>query len=67
MLSNSITPQHFCSSCCGFRFKEEAEGSLADLKEQVAGAQQERQALEQQAKAQVFFSWPLLQACARTL
>lgn len=38
----------------GFRFKEEAEGAIAELKEQVAGAHQERHALEQQAKDQVW-------------
>ena len=37
-----------------FRFKEEAEGAIAELKEQVAGAHQERHALEQQAKDQVW-------------
>lgn len=35
------------------RFKEEAEGSIADMKQQVAAAHQERHALEQQAKDQV--------------
>ena len=35
------------------RFKEEAEGSSTDLKEQLAAAHQERHAVEEQAKQQV--------------
>ena len=35
------------------RFKEEAEGSTIDLKEQLAAAHQERHAVEEQAKQQV--------------
>lgn len=35
------------------RFKEEAEGSTTDLKEQLAAAHQERHAVEEQAKQQV--------------
>ena len=35
------------------RFKEEAEGSTTDLKERLAAAQQERHAVEDQAKQQV--------------
>ncbi|KAL0056004.1 hypothetical protein WJX82_006566 [Trebouxia sp. C0006] len=35
------------------RFKEEAEGAFAELKEQVASAHQDRHALEQQAKDQM--------------
>ncbi|KAL0031716.1 hypothetical protein WJX79_002877 [Trebouxia sp. C0005] len=35
------------------RFKEEAEGAIAELKGQVAGAHQDRHALEQQAKDQM--------------
>ena len=35
------------------RFKEEAEGSTTDLKEQLAAAHEERHAVEEQAKQQV--------------
>ena len=35
------------------RFKEEAEGSTTDLKEQLAAAHQERHTVEEQAKQQV--------------
>lgn len=45
---------HYMSICThGCRFKEEAEGAVAELKEQVAGAHEDRHALEQQAKDQV--------------
>ncbi len=45
---------HYISDCIhGCRFKEEAEGAVAELKEQVASAHQDRHALEQQAKDQV--------------
>ena len=37
----------------GCRFKEEAEGAVAELKEHVASGHQDRHALEQQAKDQV--------------
>ncbi len=45
--------QHTSECPHGCRFKEEAEGAVAELKEQVAGAHQDRHALEQQAKDQV--------------
>jgi len=51
-----IMMQHISDCVHGCRFKEEAEGAIAELKEQVAGAHQDRRALEQQAKDQVWVS-----------
>ena len=48
-----VVMQHISGCVHGCRFKEEAEGAVAELKEQVADAHQDRHALEQQAKDQV--------------
>jgi len=54
-----VMMQHISDCVHGCRFKEEAEGAIAELKEQVAGAHQDRHALEQQAKDQVWVSQTL--------
>lgn len=48
-----IIMQHMLDCKYGCRFKEEAEGAVAELKEQVESGHQDRHALEQQAKDQV--------------
>jgi len=48
-----VVMQYISICTHGCRFKEEAEGAVAELKEQVASAHQDRHALEQQAKDQV--------------
>jgi len=48
-----VVMQYISICTHGCRFKEEAEGAVAELKEQVASGNQDRHALEQQAKDQV--------------